>query len=386
MSQPAETKALLVGIEKYEAGSNWNLNGPAKDVLRMANWLCKQGVPPENLTIFLSPLDQNKQQIEEAEILTGYKPATEAEIRDTLSRELQGQSGSLFFYWGGHGWVTQEGERRLFYADAIDTDLKNLDFNDQLLAFRSDLFAGLPRQLFIVDACANYAGGMRANPPSHKASKGELLSSHEQFVLLAARPGDFAQNIDNEQTGLYTRELMAELEQQPIGGAWPPDMEEICARLQRKFVDLRTNGLAEQTPAYLWNRDWIGNERPFGKIPVAPAPTTEAMSSITLPKKLMPQELAHLRDMFVQCDSLRDYYKRNQIVDMLRTEILVNINRSPDITTDILNIIRTCRNYQKGLSELLNAISVYESGTSQFQLLKQELARMLPEEIVIKDE
>jgi hypothetical protein len=186
MNQLSTTKALLVGIEKYDAGTGWNLNGPARDILRMAEWLCSQEVRPENLTIFLSPLDENTQQIDDAEKLTGRKPlpATEANIRDGLSRALQGQSASLFlFYWGGHGWVTEKGERRLFYADARDTDLKNLDFNDQLLAFHSDLFAGLPKQLFIVDTCANYVVGMRANPPKYEASKGKQLPSREQFAL-----------------------------------------------------------------------------------------------------------------------------------------------------------------------------------------------------------
>jgi hypothetical protein len=346
MNQPATTKALLVGIEKYDAGASWNLNGSARDVLRMAGWLRNQGVPPENLTIFLSPLDENTQQIDDAEKLTGHKPlpATEANIRDELSRALQGQSASLFlFYWGGHGWVTQEGERRLFFADAIDTDLKNLDFNNQLLAFRSDLYAGLPKQLFIVDACANYAVGMRANPPSHEAAKGELLSSSEQFVLMAARPGDFAKNLDAEQTGLYTRELLAELEQLPRGGAWPPDMEGIASRLQQKFVDLRAHGLAEQTPAYLWNRDWIGNERPFGKTSTSLPPTEAIPASAPLPRKLTISELSKLRDLFVGCSSLRDSGKRNFIIDELRQEIAINVPRSTDINTDVLHLIKTVR-------------------------------------------
>ena len=45
MSDPTTTRALLVGIEKYDAGADWNLNGPACDVLRMAQWLLRQGIP-----------------------------------------------------------------------------------------------------------------------------------------------------------------------------------------------------------------------------------------------------------------------------------------------------------------------------------------------------
>lgn len=272
MSEPATTKALLIGIEKYDAGASWNLNGPAKDVLRMAEWLCKQGVPPQNLTIFLSPPDDNAEEIEKAQKLTGQKPVnpTEAGIRAALDQALQEQSASLFlFYWGGHGWITQEGERRLFYADATDTNLKNLDFNDQLVALRSDLFRGIPQQLFVVDTYANYITNTRAKPPKYETPKGEPLSSHQQFVLVAAKPGDLAKNLNAEQTGLYTRELLTELDKLPPGNPWPPELEAIAARLQKRFSDLRAQRLTEQTPAYIWNRDWNSNEKLFAQMPVA---------------------------------------------------------------------------------------------------------------------
>jgi len=162
MSEPTTTKALLVGIEKYKAGENWNLNGPAHDVIRMAQWLTKQNVPPENLTIFLSPLDNNQETIEKARELTGSEPATatKSNIQNELSRlQCDRESASLFlFYWGGHGWVTLEGERRLFYADARKDDERNLDFNDLLVSACSDSYRKMPRQLFIVDTCANYSG------------------------------------------------------------------------------------------------------------------------------------------------------------------------------------------------------------------------------------
>jgi hypothetical protein len=260
MSEPTTTKALLVGIEKYKAGDNWNLNGPAHDVIRMAQRLTKQNVPPENLTIFLSPLDNNQETIEKARELTGSEPApaTKSSIQDELSRPQRESASLPPSHRGGHGWVTLEGERRLFHADARKDDERNLDFNDLLVSACSDSYRKMPRQLFIADTCANYIPQIR-NPPSDQLGKKEPRFFPEQFVLFAGKLGDRAKNLDSEGTGLYTRELLAEFDRLSPNESWPPDMEAISARLQRKFIDLRNQKLTEQTPTYLWNRDWSGN-------------------------------------------------------------------------------------------------------------------------------
>jgi hypothetical protein len=386
MSEPTTTKALLVGIEKYEAGENWNLNGPAHDVIRMAKWLRDQNVPSENLTIFLSPLDNNQETLEQAKSLTGSEPApaTKSNIQNELSR-LQGdrQSASLFlFYWGGHGWVTLEGERRLFYADARKDDERNLDFNDLLVSACSDSYRKMPRQLFIADTCANYIPQIR-NPPSDQLGKKEPRFFPEQFVLFAGKLGDRAKNLDSEGTGLYTRELLAEFDRLSPNESWPPDMEAISARLQRKFIDLRNQKLTEQTPTYLWNRDWSGNERNFGQMPFTPIlnPTNPLSLPANLPRRLSILELSKVRDSFLRCPSIIDRQKRDKIVEMLRPEIFMNIRRGDDVNIDILNIFQSVRNYQGGLKELLEIINYFEVNSIQFQVLDRDITLTLLEEI-----
>src|SRR5450432_361701 len=56
-ADPATTYAIVVGIEKYAGGKDWNLNGPASDACRMALWLRKNGVPADRIAFHLSPLD-----------------------------------------------------------------------------------------------------------------------------------------------------------------------------------------------------------------------------------------------------------------------------------------------------------------------------------------
>ncbi|CCI29547.1 effector-associated domain 2-containing protein [Microcystis aeruginosa] len=384
MSEPTTTKALLVGIEKYEAGENWNLNGPAHDVIRMAKWLISKKVPPENLTIFLSPLDNdnNRETIEQARELTGSEPApaTKSNIREELSR-LQNKSHSLFlFYWGGHGWVTLEGKRRLFYADTQEGDERNLDFNDFLVTARSDYYRAMRQQLFIVDTCANYMPHIK-NPPRDELGKKEPMFSPEQFVLFAGKLGDRAKNLDSEQTGLYTRELLTELYSLFFNETWPPNMEAISARLQRKFIDLRAQGLTEQTPTYLWSRDWSGNERNFGQMPVAPAlEITTPPFTVKMPKRLSVQELSQLLNLLSEIDALKNRQRRDVIVNQLRPEISNSISRADDTITDILNIFNTSRNYSGGLKELLDFTEVFARNSIQFQALIQTITHILPEE------
>ena len=384
MSEPTTTKALLVGIEKYKAGDNWNLNGPAHDVIRMAQRLTKQNVPPENLTIFLSPLDNNQETIEKARELTGSEPApaTKSSIQDELSRPQRESASLPPSHRGGHGWVTLEGERRLFYADARKDDERNLDFNDLLVSACSDSYRKMPRQLFIADTCANYIPQIR-NPPSDQLGKKEPRFFPEQFVLFAGKLGDRAKNLDSEGTGLYTRELLAEFDRLSPNESWPPDMEAISARLQRKFIDLRNQKLTEQTPTYLWNRDWSGNERNFGQMPFTPIlnPTNPLSLPANLPRRLSILELSKVRDSFLRCPSIIDRQKRDKIVEMLRPEIFMNIRRGDDVNIDILNIFQSVRNYQGGLKELLEIINYFEVNSIQFQVLDRDITLTLLEEI-----
>jgi uncharacterized caspase-like protein len=127
-ARPEKTYALLVGIERYKAGKDWDLDGPASDARRFAAWLRKSGVPAANITALISPLERNAAVRSEIEDLI-EKPAPEATaaaVRWALVDDLKTRSADLFLlFWGGHGWITPEGDRRLLYADATDDDRKN---------------------------------------------------------------------------------------------------------------------------------------------------------------------------------------------------------------------------------------------------------------------
>jgi len=52
---PTNTHAYLIGIETYALEDHWNLPGPINDVFNLAELFVSRGVPPTNLTLFLTP-------------------------------------------------------------------------------------------------------------------------------------------------------------------------------------------------------------------------------------------------------------------------------------------------------------------------------------------
>ncbi len=258
--EPKKTTAIVVGVENYDAGQSWNLKGPAHDACKFATWLSDKQVPPENISLFISPLAENR----ELELPNGlsFQAATEQNVTSLVEKALaQSSHDLLYFYWGGHGVITTAGERQLFYADATVANKKNLDLNALLAFLRTDYFhaGALARQIVLVDACANYVENMGATKdlPQRSFPNGKPLENREQFVLMAAKPGEFAKNLDDEKTGLFTKELMLQLDK---SANHLPDMQAITQNLQARFEILRTEKKAEQTATFMWIHDWNSNE------------------------------------------------------------------------------------------------------------------------------
>lgn len=262
---PQCTYALVVGIEKYNAGPSWDLDGPVNDARNFANWLCSRGVPPKNVFLFLSPLDKNQNSK-----LASPKFAEQEALQQNISRTItdvlpQKQGDLLYIFWGGHGIITAAGERRLFYADATQKNKRNLDLESLLLSLRSDFLCSFPRQIYIVDACANYIADPRLPIVAGETfSSGPPRKGCAQFVLLAAKTGEVAKNDSKRRTGLFSAAIMEELAE--ADSSWPPDMEKLANNIESRFERLRQLGSVQQTPTYLWFRDWDESEDTRGNV------------------------------------------------------------------------------------------------------------------------
>ncbi|TRV45059.1 MAG: caspase family protein [Microcystis panniformis Mp_MB_F_20051200_S9] len=383
MPEPTTTQAILVGIEKY-ADSNAipNLNGPVNDVYQFCQWLRDRNVPPENISVFLSPLDRNVGIVDKITNLVVSEPlkATRDVVNQALREEARRKTASLFFlFWSGHGWIASQGDRRLIYADATIENLKNLNLTAQLNAMQTDLYNNLPRQLLIFDACAN-STLLKITPPDDLPAIGKHLPSQKQMAMFAANPGEYAINKSDEQTGIFSRELLSELRSLKDTEVWPPDMEVVMRNVQEKFIKLREDGQTKQTPSFFLYQDWTGNRKErFSEIELATKPRER--DSFQLPRNLTSQELGLLRDLFLQCQSIQDPQSRKDIILNLRKEIANNIIMEGNANTVLLSAIKTSRGYSGGLAELLDVIDMlYENDSVAMQNLRRTAIQMLPEE------
>jgi hypothetical protein len=274
--KPENVYALVVGIEKYQAGPDYDLNGPAKDALKFAEWLLDHNVKPQNIQLFLSTLDKNVEVLEGAKA-RGLTPetATHDQIAQAIRSQLTSENrrgGLLYVFWGGHGIVTKKDAtvRRLFFADTDDDSKWNLDFNSLLEALSTSVHgAGFPQQIFFIDACANLfyqglaqtiqceAAGVRF------ASSGQVERA-EQFVLFASAEYEISTNESDVGTGSFSKAVLNELQGQPLF----LEMERVAERIQLNFLEKQ-----KQPPIYLWlkcngNQRVIDNTNPFQPLSV----------------------------------------------------------------------------------------------------------------------
>ena len=246
---PERTYALVVGVEHYEAGQAWGLDGPASDAARFTSWLLSRGVPADQILVFLSPDEGLPPGVPLPAGITA-SPARRDAVTTAITRTLPEWRGDLLWlFWAGHGVLTRHDHLRLFFADASIDDKRNLDLNSLLAALRSDPYAGLPRQIGIVDACQTYADRLHfaTTLPDGTLPYGQPLPGREQFFLYAASPGQVAVNLGGLRAGLFSQAVMEELTG-ASGDDWPPDMDLVAARLDRRFSELAPLAIQARPP------------------------------------------------------------------------------------------------------------------------------------------
>jgi hypothetical protein len=245
--------AMVVGIETYELGADYDLDGPAQDGLNFINWLLSRGVLPGNIRFFVSPLAKNADvELQAKKLGISTSSATREQIdryiRDELITE-QAKGEGLYVFWGGHGVLskTHDTDRRLLFADTTEANKLNLLIKTLVQGLSTSAHgAGFHRQIFLVDACANsYFQGLyetvQAEAAGQRYSAMNEQMKAEQSVLFAVAEYEVAKN--SLGAGLFSAAVLAELQEQPL---WP-DMKALAERVQADFK--RQN---ESEPDYLW--------------------------------------------------------------------------------------------------------------------------------------
>lgn len=262
ITRPDRTWALVVGVESYQEGRAWDLDGPVPDADRFIRWLRRRGVPASQIVALLSPLDRNRQIVNnlvtDRRIRVKSQAATANALNDAVD-QFRGHHGDLLYlFLGGHGIMIDH--QRLFLAsDADDKNLRNLWLDELFDTLRTTAFEGFPRQVALIDTCADFVlrAELSYNPPKREMRKGEQFTP-DQFVLYAAADGEAAANDTNERTGKFSRVMLDWLERVE-DDCWPPPIDELAQHVKAHFEkDRRESGA--QRPIYIRYRSGQGDE------------------------------------------------------------------------------------------------------------------------------
>ncbi|MEB3281305.1 MAG: HEAT repeat domain-containing protein [Lyngbya sp.] len=259
---PEKTYALVVGVEKYQEGAK-NLKGPARDAVQFAIWLLSKNVNPNNIGLFISPLEEENliQEAQEQEKKFNQIPrnsATFENIESFIDQQLHNQSQSgdlLYVFWSGHGLITpsqEQTETRLLFSDFSNSSPRNLNLSSLVNALKfTQKHKGFSRQIYLIDACADvYISNqfqvkeMRFSPFGMK----DKLQPRQQYILFSVTEGATAINKKSEG-GSFSQAIFEELKHQPL----LPDMERVSTKVINK---LEIDGM---NPTF-WKRDWDGND------------------------------------------------------------------------------------------------------------------------------
>ena len=339
---PAHSHAIVVGIEKYDIGDSWDLNGPAVDAARFIRWLRSRGVPAANIRLFAAPLERNKGELASLDVQA--RPADSKTVIDALG-DFAGRSGELLFlFWGGHG-VSGEDSRRLFYSDVAPNLLRNSQFPAVLRFFRS--LSGFSRQVFFVDTCANYFELMQSPVAlaDVELPSGLPAGSVSQYVLFGAGAGEYAANDSVLRTGAFSSCLLEGLEVSPTT-EWPPSLPDVQSQLEASMLRLRAEGRAEQTPVTYNYRDWAGHEGTLRDVAAVVPPAAAGVLSPAhrdlLPRfELTSTQTDELTGALLDCQPMQSAAGRQVILGDLRVDfadVVDGIPHAADNRTHTRNI------------------------------------------------
>ncbi|MFJ6656848.1 caspase family protein [Streptomyces sp. NPDC091377] len=339
---PARVHALIVGIERYDAGGGWDLPGPARDAVRFHALLRAAGVPESQLRLHLAPLPPYRPEV-------AHEPADHATLRRVLVRELAVAQGDvLWVWWGGHGVLDRAEHVRLFCADATTSDKVGIDLDSALARYSSDAVPGLAGQLWVVDACETFEEALAFRDPLPPAELpvGRRGLLHRQTVLRAAGRGRAAANDPVRATGLFSDVLLGLLaERGPVLPAFP-DPEELFPAVRARLAALREEGRTLQHPEIRLRSP----ERTEILPPAEAAPTPRAASPLN-----------RAVEVLLGYPLMADPTERQTVIAQLNPRVTATLPRHTKARTDAVGILRELsRRHPEALWELYDAITALD--------------------------
>jgi hypothetical protein len=335
--EAARTQAVVVGVERYDVNSRWDLPGPVSDALRFTAWLRRHEVPAQNIRLLLSPLSE---PIAPAGILdVAVVAATLTNVRAALTglaAAAGGKEQRLLIFWGGHGVMTGDRRRQVFCTDISKYDAPSLDVESLLQMLRTGERRVFTRQLLLFDVCANFFE--RSNLPVSESTfaAGEEDKNVQQVALFAAAAGQRASNDTVRRTGAFSSTVLDFLEQQ--GNVFPPDAEALGRHVTAHFDRLRTSGDLDQTPTRFSATGLAAGDALLGEIP-APERLRQATGRANLSVRLLRRFATRLQEANILIGST----DRDRLAAALPANVQLLITRHPsDAVDDLAGIAAAC--------------------------------------------
>ncbi|WP_406179524.1 effector-associated domain 2-containing protein [Streptomyces canus] len=339
---PARVHALIVGVERYDAGAPWDLPGPARDAVRFHRLLRAAGVPEDQLRLHLAPLPPYVPDVP-------YEPADQATLRRVLVRELAAAPGRvLWVWWGGHGVLDRTGRLRLFCADATVADKLAIDLDSALERYASDAVPALTEQLWIVDACETFEEDLafKEQLPADIMPVGHRTLLHRQTLLRAAGRGRAAANDPERGTGLFSDVLLGLLADRAAVLPAPPDPEELFPAVRTRIGALREAGRTLQYPAIRLQSPERTEDLP-GAVPVPSEPVR---------RRPVPA-LQRAVEALLAYPSMADPIERQTVVSALSSGVSATLPRHNRARTDVAGILNSLARYHpEALWDLFDAV------------------------------
>ncbi|MFE7710391.1 caspase family protein [Streptomyces sp. NPDC057486] len=337
---PDRVVALVIGIEQYAAGPDWNLPGPVRDALRFRDWLLARGVPDTNILLHLAPLSG-------ADPGVPYRPADHDTLRRAFVTDIPARSGdALWVWWGGHGVLDTDEHLRLYCADATVPDRRNIDVESARGTLRSDAVTGLGWQMWMIDACQTFdeRHNFPHSLPGEQLPAGHRIQAHEQILMFAAGRGQRAANDPERRLGVFSDIVLRELPADPL-----PDPDPLFEGVQARMNALRAAGHTDQLPSLFLHRPGRTENSPWNP-PAAPGPAA------TSPGRL----LARLIESLLAYPLMSDRDARQALVNELPAAVVARMPRHTMPRTDVIGIVRTIRAQPDKLWELYDAVTLLD--------------------------
>ena len=260
LAPPAETRAIIVGIERYSGlDRSFDVPGAATGALSLANWLVQhQQVPQGAIDVWLSTCDGMTARSRcNAAGLSGVvaHDFVWSSFRDHIAEPREAQAGGRFLivYYCGHGAVFgPRGDQLLVLPEATERQFRCFETTNWRELFRSSGWERFDHQLWIVDACRiNWGDSMK--PVVDQWHVGEPKTVLQCAMFACASGG--AAKIDAQSGPRFTRALLAAVPHVPIDRrGWPA----FDRALRDAAARLRVDARASQSPVMSVGEDWYG--------------------------------------------------------------------------------------------------------------------------------